>query len=620
MRPTIDPHRHSQRWLLWLAAAALAWCLTLSVSGGFDTRLLGHAFTAHDVVRPLDAAAVLLALHLWLTRRQGSVDGPASSLALPAFSAWGASVVLAVLVGAVGVIHGVRTASASDSYGYLSQAELWRAGRLQIDMPLAKDAPWPDALRTFSPLAYRPNDVDAQHPSIVPTYAPGLPIMLATAKSIGGQAAMFWVVPIFGVMLVLATFSLSQRLASSSAGLIGAWLVATSTAVLYTTTVTMTDVPVAALWTMALLAALRTSPSAALGAGVLSGIALLVRPNLLPLAAIVWLLCVVPGSTSRTRARAMRRSLMFAAGVLPWMAGVALVNAALYGSALASGYGPLSNLFSLAHVWPNLLLYTQWLKETQTVLVYLGVLAIAWPRCAWWGDRRDTLTFVVIQTFVAVLFAFYLFYEEFDSWKYLRFLLPAWPLLMIGTGVIATRLMLHGDRAVRALVIMFVVTLGAAQWRIAVQHGAFEQRDLEKRFAALGTAIDRLTPANSVIVSMQHSGSVRYYSGRMTLRYDFMDPQWIDPAIDWLTMRGMHTYLLIEDWEQPAVEARFPGSRLVTALQSPPVAIYDDRGKLTLYDLSAPRPPGATPEHLSGDHLDLAAIQPVPLKPPIGLP
>lgn len=118
MRPTIDPHRHSQRWLLWLAAAALAWCLTLSVSGGFDTRLLGHAFTAHDVVRPLDAAAVLLALHLWLTRRQGSVDGPASSLALPAFSAWGASVVLAVLVGAVGVIHGVRTASTSDAYGY----------------------------------------------------------------------------------------------------------------------------------------------------------------------------------------------------------------------------------------------------------------------------------------------------------------------------------------------------------------------------------------------------------------------------------------------------------------------------------------------------------------------
>jgi hypothetical protein len=33
---------------------------------------------------------------------------------------------------------------------------------------------------------------------------------------------------------------------------------------------------------------------------------------------------------------------------------------------------------------------------------------------------------------------------------------------------------------------------------------------------------------------MQHSGNIRLYSGRPTIRYDSLDPAWLDRAIDYL--------------------------------------------------------------------------------------
>ena len=48
--------------------------------------------------------------------------------------------------------------------------------------------------RTFAPLGYRPYPLDDR--AIVPTYSPGFPMLLAVAKLLAGQDAMFCVVPL----------------------------------------------------------------------------------------------------------------------------------------------------------------------------------------------------------------------------------------------------------------------------------------------------------------------------------------------------------------------------------------------------------------------------------------
>ena len=52
----------------------------------------------------------------------------------------------------------------------------------------------------------------------------------------------------------------------------------------------------------------------------------------------------------------------------------------------------------------------------------------------------------------------------------------------------------------------------------------------------------RRIPPDAVILAMQHSGSLRYYTGRLILRWDALDPAWLDRAVAFLRDRGIATY------------------------------------------------------------------------------
>ncbi|HXI27677.1 MAG TPA: hypothetical protein VNG89_04630, partial [Vicinamibacterales bacterium] len=109
--------------------------------------------------------------------------------------------VLALAVLLIGLVWNTRVAAGADAYGYVSQADLWLRGSLHIDQSFAAALPWPSARLTLLPLGYR-----AEGYRIVPQYPPGLPLLMAAAKLAAGQCAMFWVVPICGAALVLATY------------------------------------------------------------------------------------------------------------------------------------------------------------------------------------------------------------------------------------------------------------------------------------------------------------------------------------------------------------------------------------------------------------------------------
>ncbi len=570
--------RGPTRVLLAIAAVLCGWAFLLGVTGGFDLPFV----TAHNPVRPLLSGCLALAAHVALTRKVTRGAG----VQLSARVATAIAIALAVAAGAVTYVYGAKVAGGSDSWGYLSEAALWLSGRLGVDHAFAREAPWPDALRTFTPLAYRPTD----QWSIVPFVSPGLPAFLAVAKWAGGASAMFSVVPFFGAMLVFATYAIAARVASPAAGLAAAWFVATSPIVLYMSAVVMSDVPAASLFALGFVGLLRATPAWAAASGLFTGLAVAVRPNLALLMPVLALRHFGSADVENRFAVDVRRRsssfLWFAAGLMPGLLGLAAFNQVLNGSPVTSGYQNLSDTFRISHLLPNFLNDLRWVVDTQTWLFLLGLGALAVrSRLLWPSAQPRVLT--IAGLVVVVLALFYGLYTVFDAWTYLRFLLPAWPLAMTGLGAVAAWLMTSQTRAVAAVALTAAVTLGLVQLRLAESHGVFTVQSEERRYVEAGQLAATLTEPSSVLVSMQHSGSLRYYGGRMTLRYDALDPAWADRAVDWLSSRGVRTYIVADDWELPDIERRFAGTRIAEAITRPPRAVVGQPAAVLLFDVTA---------------------------------
>jgi hypothetical protein len=117
----------------------------------------------------------------------------------------------AVAAAAVGFGWGTYVAGGSDSYCYLSQAELFATGHIVNIQPIASIAPWEHAAKAFVPNGH----VSAFSPvgATVPKCPPGYPMLMAVARTVGGRPAMFAVVPLLGALAVWSTFVLGRRIA-----------------------------------------------------------------------------------------------------------------------------------------------------------------------------------------------------------------------------------------------------------------------------------------------------------------------------------------------------------------------------------------------------------------------
>src|SRR5262245_42939128 len=130
------------RLLFGAGAVFCAWAFLLAATGGFELSFL----TAHNPVRPLIAGCACLPAYVVLAR--GAVAHPAGHI-----SSRTAAPIVFILAGIGAVVTylcSAKVAGGSDSWGYLSEAELWLSGHLGFDHTFARDVPWPDALRTFT--------------------------------------------------------------------------------------------------------------------------------------------------------------------------------------------------------------------------------------------------------------------------------------------------------------------------------------------------------------------------------------------------------------------------------------------------------------------------------------
>jgi len=582
--------RRTRKVLATLSALALAWALVVWMFGGFSVRVGAMRVSSRSAVPALAAAIGAALVSFLLTTRHERESARSFAWASPdrleAFFSSVAVYVAAAVSAAVivvGLTRGVFEANGADAYGYVSQAELWTRGFPVIEPALAKDSRWQHSIEMLVPLGYRtgPNQ------TIVPMYAPGLPLTMAAFQWLGGRTAVFFVVPLLGGLTVLATYLIGIRVANPLVGAAAAILVASSPPILFQLIRPMTDVPVAAWWTLAWAAVLRPSRASAFAAGLAASFAILTRPNLAPLAAVFVAWLWWQGRHEGPAHQRWSRVIAFLLGVIPGCLAVAVINARLYGSPLESGYAPLAAYYSWHKFVPNLRRYPSWLLETHTPAVLLACLApFLLPRTLSADARaRARATTVAWLVFIAGVFASYLLYTVFNDWWYLRFVLPALPPLLVLTVVsidgVTARLV---PRARLLLTCALTLLLAWYGLEYASARGIFRQKDVEHRATAVGHYIAQRLPERSAFIAFEQSGSANYYSGRQTLMFEAIPPRDLQAVLDDLRALGYHPYFLLEDWEEPIFRNQFGAHCRCAWLDWPPLAEYVHGIRVRIYD------------------------------------
>jgi hypothetical protein len=566
------------------AVLALVWSVLVWITGGTSIAIAGLRGSSTDPVRPMMAALVLAAIYLFASGRRVRDD---AALARALATAPRLTALVAVAVGIIAISQSSYTASGADAYAYVTQADLWLAGRLTVPVPIASEVPWPRPLSTFVPFGYA---AVADGSAIASAVGPGLPLLMALFKGIGGHAALFLVVPLAAALLIWSTFAIGRQLGSSSLGAGAAWLVATSPAFLTMTKEPMSDVPAAAFWAVATWKALDRSRWNTIVAGVAAAIAILIRPNLVPLAAVLGVWMLWPRADEHLRAR-VRSFVAFSIPVVLACLTIAWINRTLFGSPFASGYGATGQLFSAANVLTNVRRYGGWLAETQTPLAFAGLIALVVPVTRLWPSPDARRGALLLAAMSVVVFAMYAFYLPFDAWWFLRLLLPAWPALCIGTAALIAAVSAAAGRRSRGIQAAVLIALGVYTAVIASRLDVFPDNEGERRYATIAALVQQATEPSSVILASIHTGPVRYYAGRDTMRFDLLDEAWLDRAVAWLTAQGRHPYFLIEDWEGPIFERRFSAMNSLGRLALSPVLAYRAYGipgTVYLFDPATP--------------------------------
>jgi hypothetical protein len=499
------------------------------------------------------------------------------------------AMIAAGAVASVGFVRGTYAAGGSDSSCYALMADAFASGALQPTSDLVSRVPWPDAPQTFTPGGFV---VSETNPSAsAPVCAPGFSLLLAPLIAIGGRDAIFILTPLAGALLVWLTFAAGRAMGGPLAGAMAAVLIAASPATLYQVVQPMTDVTAAALWMATFVALLRRRYALA---GLCCGLALLVRPNLLPLAFAAGLFVIWDSGFG------IRSVARFVAAALPFSLLVLWLNNGLYGSPFRTGYGQLGHLFGLSVVPVNASRYLGWLVETHTLF---PLLAFAAPFVVPREKRADVALAIGL---ILATCAIYFFYTPFDHWSFVRFLLPAIALMMVLASVVTISAITRAiprrlgaapldsrsgrpELRRRAALIAATITAALATFcvRAADDRLAFNLKFLEQRYRSAGLVVRDRLPDNAVVLSVWDSGAVRFHGRKEALTWAGLDPAWLDRAVAWLDENGHAPYILVESWEEQPFRTRFGNHSDIGKLDWPPkfeidrvVRIFDPKDRV----------------------------------------
>jgi hypothetical protein len=270
----------------------------------------------------------------------------------------------------------------------------------------------------------------------------------------------------------------------------------------------------------------------------------------------------------------------YGTGILPGVLSVAAIQTALYGGPFTSGYGSATDLFALANFAPNAVNYLKWLIESETPFVLLAFAAPFFIRDA--PKRWLMLTSILCAV---ATWTCYVFYLVLDAWWYLRYLLTAIPCILALSAVSFMHVM-HRASIVARLPVTLALVAAVVFYRIdfARDAGTFISWKLESRYADTGRLIDRRFEKNAILYSGQHSGSLRYYGHRLTVRWNVFEPEWFDRSIRALKEMGYKPYIVLDEGELADFRAALGSKSRYGQLDWKPVAVIQNSPNVSIYD------------------------------------
>jgi hypothetical protein len=413
----------------------------------------------------------------------------------------------------------------------VSASQLLRSGRLVHPEPIAEWLSNTNRLALASPLGWAPA---ADASGSVPTYPLGLPFVMALFTVVGGANAVFFVAPVLALATLLVVHRFARDTFDRDSALMAVALVACNPVFVAYAKQPMSDVP-ATLWvSLATLMSLGTSRSSSVLAGLAAGAAVITRPALVIASAMI----------------AVRRPIALA--VLAVMVAIQLLlNWMLFGSPFSTGYGESGVLFSASHVSTNAGIFA---RHTWVTLgpILLGGLIIGMTI-----TRRDVL-WRVLSISAAVMIP-YLFYLPFDHWETLRYLLPATVLWLViaAAGLMWIAKQPRNPHVGRAVAVALVAAIALRSEALLRQSSVWDIQSVEARYPLAGQWLNVNTPPQSVALANQHSGSLRWYGNRPTLRWDLLAPAALAPTVRELEAKGATVYVALEGDEVAMFDSRF---------------------------------------------------------------
>jgi len=206
------------------------------------------------------------------------------------------------------------------------------------------------------------------------------------------------------------------------------------------------------------------------------------------------------------------------------------------------------------------------------------------------GMKPITLSWLMLG-FAGVVWASYLVYMVFEEWWYLRFLLPSYPFLIALAAAALLQPLRRFERpdlvafGVVAVIAYHGISFGADKDLFTISRG-------EARYKKVGEFVARELPERSLLLSMQHSGSLRYYGHRTTVRYDFLPHDRLDEVVAHFQARGWSVYIVVDEWEEDTeYRSRFSAANKLGKLDWTPIALWSVGMPVRIYD---PRDRGAT--------------------------
>jgi hypothetical protein len=196
--------------------------------------------------------------------------------------------------------------------------------------------------------------------------------------------------------------------------------------------------------------------------------------------------------------------------------------------------------------------FGKWLTFSHTFVIWL-----LWPAALFVLRRRRWAW--QISVVAAAAGAPYLFYLVFDDWESVRFLLPTILLVLILSAVAlgeAAAVVSGFSRTVIPIgVLVLAVACAAGSHRFLRNEAVYRFRDVEAKYPLAGEWIDTHLPTRAIVFAGLHSGSIRYYGHRQTIRWDQIPPDQMSATLHNLESAGYEPYLALDVPSEPPLFA-----------------------------------------------------------------